>query len=96
MLKCFCLKEISFNQISFEDFVSHKNITFIKHELKINYFEECGPGYVGPNCTIKCPYPTYGDGCQGFCVCDNKTCDISTGCIISTTGILICSKITIK
>ena len=64
--------------------------------MKINYIEECGPGYFGPNCTFKCIYPTYGDECQGLCDCENKTCDISTGCRIPTTGILICSKITIK
>ena len=67
-----------------------------KHELKIIYFEECGPGYSGPNCTLICTYPTYGDECQEICDCDNKTCDISTGCRIPTTGILICSKIMIK
>ena len=64
--------------------------------MKINYFEECGPGYFGPNCTFICIYPGYGDGCQGICECDNKTCDIFTGCRIPTTGILMCSKITIK
>ena len=57
--------------------------------MKINYFEECGPGFSGPNCTILCPYPTYGDGCQGLCDCDKNTCDFSIGCKISTTGIFL-------
>ena len=56
--------------------------------MKFNYFEECGPEYSGPNCTILCSYPTYGDECQGICACDKKTCDISTGCRIPRTGFL--------
>ena len=47
---------------------------------------ECSPGYSGPNCTIQCPYPFYGEECQGICDCDNDTCDISTGCTLLTTG----------
>ena len=47
---------------------------------------ECSRGYHGPNCTIQCPYPTYGDGCQGICDCDNDTCDFTTGCTLLTTG----------
>nr|XP_022287203.1 platelet endothelial aggregation receptor 1-like [Crassostrea virginica] len=50
-----------------------------------NNCTKCGPGYFGPNCTLICPYPTYGDECQEICDCDNKTCDISTGCRIPTT-----------
>lgn len=32
--------------------------------LKSIYFEDCRPGYSGPNCMFPCPYSTYGDGCQ--------------------------------
>lgn len=46
---------------------------------------ECTPGYTGPNCTAQCPYPTYGFACQGFCNCSNDTCNMSWGCISSTT-----------
>ena len=63
--------------------------------MEFVYFEEC-PGYTGPKCTLQCPYPTYGDKCQGYCDCDNDTCDISTGCTILTTGILFGSKTKIK
>lgn len=42
---------------------------------------ECTPGYTGPNCTSSCPYPTYGDRCQGYCDCTNVTCDVSKGCL---------------
>ena len=46
----------------------------------------CQPGYGGPNCTSFCPYPTYGDRCQGICDCDNNSCDVTTGCRTPTTG----------
>ena len=55
--------------------------------LQSIYSKECSSGYGGPNCSITCPYPTYGDGCQGLCDCDNETCDASTGCRLLTTGI---------
>nr|XP_022289820.1 uncharacterized protein LOC111101582 [Crassostrea virginica] len=41
---------------------------------------KCMPGYIGPNCTLSCLYPTYGEECQGNCNCSNSSCDISTGC----------------
>lgn len=44
------------------------------------------PGYIGLNCTTKCPYPWYGYRCQGYCDCSNDSCDISTGCRTITTG----------
>lgn len=43
------------------------------------------PGYTGPNCTAHCPYPTYGDACQGYCICSKDTCDVSWGCKSLTT-----------
>lgn len=46
------------------------------------------PGYTGLNCATKCPYPTYGNRCQGHCYCNNDTCDVFTGCISLTTGII--------
>lgn len=42
---------------------------------------ECIPGYTGLNCTSICPYPTYGDRCQGYCDCTNDMCDVSMGCL---------------
>lgn len=51
------------------------------------------PGYSGPNCTTKCPYPLYGYRCQGYCNCTNYTCDVSTGCRTITSGILQIRKI---
>lgn len=46
----------------------------------------CIPGYHGKNCTIVCPYPSYGPGCQDFCDCKKDMCDVSTGCTQKTTG----------
>uniref|UniRef100_A0A8W8JLR3 Uncharacterized protein n=1 Tax=Magallana gigas TaxID=29159 RepID=A0A8W8JLR3_MAGGI len=53
--------------------------------IETNKCEKCTPGYTGPNCTAQCPYPTYGFACQGFCNCSNVTCNMSWGCISSTT-----------
>lgn len=44
------------------------------------FFSECMPGFTGLNCTTKCPYPTYGVRCQGYCDCSNAMCDVFTGC----------------
>lgn len=41
---------------------------------------DCMPGYTGMNCSSKCPYPSYGTNCQGFCNCDSNQCDASRGC----------------
>lgn len=53
-------------------------------ELKytyVKYFDlECTTGYGGPNCTLQCPYPTYGDRCEKDCDCIEYLCDVSTGC----------------
>lgn len=47
---------------------------------------ECLPGYIGMNCSYKCPYPTYGIKCQEICNCSNEQCDVTTGCNTVTTG----------
>ena len=62
-----------------------RNALFSK-SLNVNLLE-CHPGYIGPNCTIQCPYPTYGELCQGYCNCRKENCDVSTGCRAPTTGI---------
>lgn len=43
------------------------------------------PGYIGLNCSNKCPYPYYGEKCKERCNCSNDTCDVSTGCRDLTT-----------
>lgn len=51
-----------------------------KNDYGVLFILECMPGYVGLNCTTKCPYSTYGERCQGYCYCSNNTCDVSLGC----------------
>lgn len=43
------------------------------------------PGYIGLNCSNKCPFPFYGEKCKKQCDCSNDTCDVSTGCRDLTT-----------
>lgn len=45
--------------------------------------EPCLPGYSGVNCSLSCPYPSYGVECQQSCNCIQDSCDVSTGCIIN-------------
>lgn len=43
--------------------------------------KECYPGHLGWNCSEQCRYPNYGRFCQELCKCEEKFCDIATGCI---------------
>ena len=56
-----------------------------------NFLLECMTGYTGFNCTIRCPFPSYGDNCQGNCTCSKEDCDVSTGCRTVTTKIGNCA-----
>ncbi|XP_078316194.1 uncharacterized protein LOC111099618 [Crassostrea virginica] len=49
-------------------------------DLNKGICEKCKPGYIGPNCSIKCPHPAYGDTCQEICNCSEDECDSVTGC----------------
>ncbi|XP_078328059.1 uncharacterized protein LOC144623503 isoform X2 [Crassostrea virginica] len=40
----------------------------------------CSTGYFGPNCSLPCRHPNYGDECQFECVCGMKNCNHITGC----------------
>ncbi|XP_062587074.1 uncharacterized protein LOC134248688 [Saccostrea cucullata] len=46
--------------------------------------KKCLPGYGGINCT-KCPFPFYGDKCQGHCQCSMELCHFSRGCSVPST-----------
>lgn len=50
-------------------------------------------GYHGENCSLRCPYPFFGNECQMQCNCSKDLCDISTGCPIETTGIYFISPL---
>lgn len=45
-------------------------------------------GYRGPDCELRCPFPSYGEGCQMLCYCIGKMCDPVNGCNITSSGIL--------
>ncbi|XP_065929792.1 multiple epidermal growth factor-like domains protein 11 isoform X2 [Magallana gigas] len=45
----------------------------------------CDKGYMGPNCEIRCLFPSYGEGCQMICNCIEKDCDPANGCNNSST-----------
>lgn len=38
------------------------------------------PGYTGIECTFECPYPSFGNDCQGYCRCSIELCDVARGC----------------
>ena len=40
----------------------------------------CLPGYLGWNCSEICPHPNYGSECQEECECEERLCDVATGC----------------
>nr|XP_022288912.1 scavenger receptor class F member 1-like [Crassostrea virginica] len=77
-------------------FINIDKVCCISHECEIirnngccdGYFrdsttkscEKCIPGYLGPDCALSCPYPSYGERCQGHCNCINTSCDVSIGC----------------
>lgn len=56
------------------------NLTYVSSYLG------CMPGYSGVNCSLQCPYPSYGVNCQKICNCIQELCDVSTGCQQTTTG----------
>lgn len=56
--------------------------------MDIYNFSECMQGYHGVNCTMQCPFPTYGIRCQKYCTCSKDLCDVSTGCSTPFDGIL--------
>lgn len=45
---------------------------------------ECSIGYHGKDCTQKCIYPFYGEGCQSICACLENECHFSRGCFWHT------------
>lgn len=47
---------------------------------KNNACEECIQGYHGADCSMQCPFPTYGIRCQKYCTCSKDLCNVSTGC----------------
>ncbi|XP_062594194.1 protein draper-like [Saccostrea cucullata] len=79
-LLCLCSMEIPYCESGFKGCCGN-----YKWNTETQQCEKCLPGYSGTNCSQPCPYPFYGDWCQGKCDCDNNTCDVSVGCLIHTT-----------
>lgn len=52
----------------------------------MSFYLECMPGFSGLNCSYPCPYPSYGVHCQKICDCSKYECDMSVGCLQTTTG----------
>ena len=53
------------------------------------YFIECSVGYIGNHCSLPCPYPSYGKGCQKFCSCRKDECIFNLGCEEKLKGIYV-------
>lgn len=49
----------------------------------------CEVGDTGPNCTTRCLYPAYGQGCQSVCKCTKKDCNYVYGCKNATGNVCI-------
>lgn len=46
---------------------------------------ECLPGYFGTNCSSRCVYPNYGEGCKNTCDCNVIDCNHVHGCQVDWT-----------
>ncbi|XP_056014205.1 uncharacterized protein LOC130052649 [Ostrea edulis] len=46
--------------------------------------QSCPIGYYGPNCSLPCRYPSYGERCQKKCNCTVEYCTSDKGCIDKT------------
>ena len=45
-------------------------------------FPACSDGFFLPNCSISCPFPSYGRRClDGECNCSKESCDPRNGCV---------------
>lgn len=52
--------------------------------IQVRFFSECNPGYTSVDCTMKCPFPLYGENCQNICSCSPvELCDFVSGCLKS-------------
>ena len=50
------------------------------------YHSGCMDGFIGRNCNVQCPLPSYGQGCQLECKCQPSDCHHVFGCRRSESG----------
>lgn len=58
---------------------------FFLLESCLNFFIslECPLGFIESECTLKCTFPYYGQGCGMICECPEDLCDFMFGCIVT-------------
>ena len=44
---------------------------------------ECPLGFIESECTLKCTFPYYGQGCGMTCECPEDLCDFMFGCTVT-------------
>ena len=59
----------------------------------ISFYTECSVGYIGNHCSLPCPYPSYGKGCQMLCNCRKDECIFNSGCEKKLKGIYVHSNV---
>lgn len=75
-------------------FLTYILLYFVYLSISMTYFDNCcvqnniylacKKGYNGTDCKQKCPFPSYGLGCQRKCNCIDKVCDHINGCMQPT------------
>lgn len=61
--------------------------------LHVFHILACEIGYLGKDCDVKCPFPSYGNECQLRCTCEETDCDFVNGCRRSLNGNFLRKKI---
>lgn len=56
------------------------------NNVHIIFFIECHAGFLGDNCSISCPYPSYGKLCNQMCGCSKSSCHHIYGCSFTTSS----------
>lgn len=78
--KTFFFKTVLIILDKFYKFQHFKLLTLLVVLFIFFYYLVCPLGYIGPNCTLTCRYPSYGQVCQNKCNCEKPHRDHRTGC----------------
>lgn len=80
MFSYFQIDTVSKSSAEFE--MKHAKPPFYAVMIKSKTFvSECNIGYIGPNCSKQCVYPSYGWKCVLECNCSKDYCNFSIGCL---------------